>query len=101
MATDKPCVLFLCALPSTVQTSIAFTSIAKGNVAASVTSAAVSNLLGIALTPLLAGILLHAQGGAVPLSGIWKIVLMLLLPLAGHLLRCWRGCRQAAAIYHM
>jgi sodium/bile acid cotransporter 7 len=81
-------VLFLCALPSTVQTSIAFTSIAKGNVAASVTSAAVSNLLGIALTPLLAGILLHAQGGAVPLSGIWKIVLMLLLPfVAGHLMR--------------
>jgi solute carrier family 10 (sodium/bile acid cotransporter), member 7 len=81
-------VLFLCALPSTVQTSIAFTSIANGNVAASVTSAAVSNLLGIALTPLLAGILLHAQGGSVPLSGIWKIVLMLLLPFVmGHLLR--------------
>jgi solute carrier family 10 (sodium/bile acid cotransporter), member 7 len=81
-------VLFLCALPSTVQTSIAFTSIAKGNVAASVTSAALSNLLGIALTPLLAGLLLHAQGGAVPLSGIWKIVLQLLLPfVVGHLLR--------------
>jgi solute carrier family 10 (sodium/bile acid cotransporter), member 7 len=81
-------VLFLCALPSTVQTSIAFTSIARGNVAASVTSAALSNLLGIALTPLLAGLLLHAQGGAVPLSGIWKIVLMLLLPfVVGHLLR--------------
>jgi solute carrier family 10 (sodium/bile acid cotransporter), member 7 len=83
-------VLFLCALPSTVQTSIAFTSIARGNVAASVTSAAVSNLLGIALTPLLAGLLLHAQGGGVPLSGIWKIVLQLLLPfVVGHLLRPW------------
>jgi sodium/bile acid cotransporter 7 len=81
-------VLFLCALPSTVQTSIAFTSIAKGNVAASVASAALSNLLGIALTPLIAGLLLHAQGGAVPLSGIWKIVLQLLLPfVVGHLLR--------------
>ena len=63
-------VLFLCALPSTVQMSIALTSMAKGNVAASVTSAAASNLLGIALTPLIAGVLLHAQGGgAVPLSG--------------------------------
>ena len=85
-------VLFLCALPSTVQTSIAFTSIANGNVGASVASAALSNLLGIALTPLLAGLLLHAQGGAVPLSGIWKIVLQLLLPfVVGHLLRSKLG----------
>jgi solute carrier family 10 (sodium/bile acid cotransporter), member 7 len=82
-------VLFLCALPSTVQMSIAFTSMARGNVAASVTSAALSNLLGIALTPVIAGVLLHTQsGGAVPLSGIWKVVLQLLLPfVVGHLLR--------------
>ncbi|MET0282624.1 MAG: bile acid:sodium symporter family protein [Steroidobacteraceae bacterium] len=84
-------VLFLCALPSTVQMSIAFTSMARGNVAASVTSAAASNLLGIAFTPLIAGALLHAQGGGdVPLSGIWKVVLQLLLPfVVGHLLRPW------------
>jgi sodium/bile acid cotransporter 7 len=84
-------VLFLCALPSTVQMSIAFTSIARGNVATSVTSAAASNLLGILFTPLIAGALLHAQGGGgVPLSGIWKVVLQLLLPFAaGHLLRPW------------
>lgn len=82
-------VLFLCALPSTVQMSIAFTSMARGNVAASVTAAAASNLLGIVFTPLIAGALLHAQGsGSVPLSGIWKVVLQLLLPfLVGHLLR--------------
>jgi sodium/bile acid cotransporter 7 len=81
-------VLFLCALPSTVQMSIAFTSMARGNVAASVTSAAASNLLGIVLTPLLAGLLLHAQGGEVSLTGIWKVVKQLLLPfVAGHLLR--------------
>ena len=54
--------LFLCALPSTVQMSIAFTSMARGNVAASVTSAAASNLLGIVLTPLIVGVLLHVQG---------------------------------------
>ncbi|MEO8313493.1 MAG: bile acid:sodium symporter family protein [Pseudomonadota bacterium] len=82
-------VLFLCALPSTVQMSISFTSIAHGNVAASVTSAAASNLLGILLTPLIIGLLLHAQGdGAVSLSAIWKVVVQLLLPfIAGHLLR--------------
>ena len=80
--------LFLCALPSTVQTSIALASMARGNVAASVAAAAASNLLGIVITPLLAGLLLSARGGEVPLSGIWKIVLQLLLPFAaGHLLR--------------
>lgn len=81
-------VLFLCALPSTVQMSIAFTSMARGNVAASVASAAASNLLGVIITPLIAGALLQAQGdAAVPLSGIWKIVLQLLLPfVVGHLL---------------
>lgn len=83
-------VLFLCALPSTVQTSIAYTSMAQGNVAAAVASAAASNLLGIAATPLIAGLLLHTQGGAVPLSGIWKVVLQLLLPFVlGHALRPW------------
>jgi sodium/bile acid cotransporter 7 len=81
-------VLFLCALPSTVQMSIAFTSMARGNVAASVASAAASNLLGVFLTPLLAGALLQAQGDAgVPLNGIWKVVVQLLLPfVVGHLL---------------
>jgi sodium/bile acid cotransporter 7 len=85
-------VLFLCALPSTVQSSIAYTSMAQGNVAAAVASAAASNLLGIAATPLIAGLLLHTQGGEVPLSGIWKVVLQLLLPfVVGHALRPWLG----------
>jgi len=93
-------ILFLCALPSTVQMSIAFTSMARGNVAASVTSAAASNLLGIVLTPLLAGALLQAQGGEVSLAGIWKVVQQLLLPfVAGHLLRPlladWAARRKA------
>jgi sodium/bile acid cotransporter 7 len=83
-------VLFLCALPSTVQMSIAFTSMARGNVAAAVTSAAASNLIGIVLTPLIAGALLHVQGGNVSPAGIWKVVKVLLLPfVAGHLLRPW------------
>src|SRR3546814_943628 len=47
--------LFVCTLPSTVQSSIAFTSIAGGNVSAAVVSASMSNLLGIVLTPLLVG----------------------------------------------
>lgn len=81
-------VLFLATLPSTVQMSIALTSMAGGNVAASVAAAAASNLLGVIATPLVAGLLLSASGGGVPLSGIWKIVMQLLLPfIAGHLMR--------------
>ena len=55
--------LMLCVLPSTVQSSIAFTSIARGNVAAALCAATGSNLLGILLTPLLAGLLLSAHSG--------------------------------------
>jgi solute carrier family 10 (sodium/bile acid cotransporter), member 7 len=81
-------VLFLCALPSTVQSSIAFTSIARGNVAGTVASAATSNLLGIGLTPVIVGLMTHMHGATVSLSGIWHIVEQLLVPFAaGHLLR--------------
>ena len=47
--------LYVCMLPSTVQSSIAFTSMAGGNVAAAICSASVSSLLGVFLTPLLVG----------------------------------------------
>ncbi len=55
--------ILLCVLPSTVQSSIAFTSIARGNVPAALCAATASNLLGMALTPLLAGFLLRSHGG--------------------------------------
>ncbi|HEY0332811.1 MAG TPA: bile acid:sodium symporter family protein [Stenotrophomonas sp.] len=86
-------VLFLCALPSTVQSSIAFTSMAGGNVPAAVVSASLSSLLGVFLTPLLMGMLAGAQGGmAHPAQAIGQILLQLLVPfVAGHLLRPWIG----------
>jgi len=82
-------VLYLCLLPSTVQSSIAFTSIAKGNVAGAVVSASMSNLIGVFLTPLLVMLLLDTTGQAtVSASSILAIVLQLLVPfLAGQLLR--------------
>lgn len=81
--------LFLCCLPSTVQSSIAFTSIARGNVAAAVCAASASNLFGIFITPVLVSVLMHTQGGA---GGGWKsiqdIVVQLLLPfIVGQLAR--------------
>jgi sodium/bile acid cotransporter 7 len=83
--------LFLCLLPSTVQSSIAFTAIAHGNVAAAVCSASLSNLVGIFLTPALVALLMNLKGG-VSLDAVGAIVLQLLLPfLAGHFLRPWIG----------
>lgn len=87
--------LFLCTLPSTVQSSIAFTSVARGNVAAAVCSASASNFVGIFVTPLLVGTLIvqdaSAAGGS-SLHAIISIVEQLLLPfLAGQFLRPWIG----------
>jgi solute carrier family 10 (sodium/bile acid cotransporter), member 7 len=89
-------VLFLCALPSTVQSSIALTSIAQGNVAGAVCAATASGLMGLLLTPLLFGFMSHLYGGAIDLSGMWKILGELLLPfIVGHLLRPWIGAWAA------
>ncbi|MET4573942.1 sodium/bile acid cotransporter 7 [Stenotrophomonas rhizophila] len=84
-------VLFLCALPSTVQSSIAFTSLARGNVPAAVVSASLSSILGVFLTPLLLALLAGTAGGMHnPGQAILSIMLQLLLPfVAGHLLRPW------------
>jgi sodium/bile acid cotransporter 7 len=86
--------LFLCVLPSTVQSSIAFTSVARGNVPAAICAASASNLLGIFLTPLLVGVLVVANGGEghSSLDSILKIVYQLLLPfVAGQIARRWIG----------
>ena len=71
-----------------MQSSIAYTSMAGGNVAGAVAAAAFSNLIGVFLTPLLVSLLLEAQGAAISLAGIGKIVALLFLPfLLGHALR--------------
>ncbi|HVY35104.1 MAG TPA: bile acid:sodium symporter family protein [Caulobacteraceae bacterium] len=83
-------ILFLCLLPSTVQSSIAFTSIAGGNTPAAVCSATLSNVVGIFLTPVLVGLFMgaRAKGGGVSIGSIEAIALQLLLPfIAGHLSR--------------
>lgn len=89
-------VLFLCALPSTVQSSIALTSIAKGNVAGAVCAATASSLFGLVLTPLLFGLMSHVRGHGADISGIEQICVQLLLPfIAGHLARPWLGAWAA------
>ena len=86
-------VLYLCALPATVQSAIAFTSLARGNIPAAICSAAASSLLGIVLTPLLVMVLMGVQGDTGSnLDAVLKIVLQLLVPfVAGQLARRWIG----------
>ncbi|MDF9778178.1 bile acid:sodium symporter family protein [Pseudomonas baetica] len=85
--------LYLCALPATVQSAIAFTSLARGNIPAAICSAAASSLFGIFLTPLLVTLLLNVHGeGASTLDAIFKISVQLLLPfITGQIARRWIG----------
>lgn len=83
-------VLFLCVLPSTVQSAIAYSSVAGGNVAASVIAAAMSNLAGVVLTPLLFAALAQIGGAESDLSTIGRIAGLLLLPFVlGQIARHW------------
>jgi len=80
--------LFLTLVPSTIQSSIAFTSIARGNVPAAICAGSFSSLAGIVITPLLAAALLGNSGGGFSADSLVKIVLQLLVPFAaGQLLR--------------
>ncbi len=77
--------LYLCVLPSTVSTSVVLTSVAGGNTAAAILSAAFSNIAGVILTPLLVSLLMHATGrtGSGSLGHLLLAITMLtLLPFA-------------------
>lgn len=85
-------ILYMCALPATVQSAIAFTSLARGNIPAAICSAAASSLIGIFITPLLVIWMLGAEGDQTThtLEAIQKIVVQLLLPfIAGQIARRW------------
>ncbi len=85
--------LYLAALPGTVQSGIAFTSIARGNIPAAVCAASASSLVGILVTPLLVKMMLDADAGTTGmLEAVIRISLQLLLPfLVGHYMRRWIG----------
>jgi len=80
--------LFLCFLPSTVQSAVAFTSMARGNTAAAVCAATLSNLLGVFLTPMLVALVLTNRDGGIGAMQVIRIATQLVLPfVAGQLLR--------------
>lgn len=83
--------LFVSLLPSTVQSSVALTSVARGNVAGAITGATVSNVAGMGLTPLLV-LAVMGREGTTGLGGIRGVLLQLLLPfVVGQLLQRWAG----------
>ncbi|SFJ66053.1 bile acid:sodium symporter family protein [Cellulomonas sp. KH9] len=84
--------LYLAVLPSTVQSSVVMTSIARGNVAGAITGATISNVLGVLLTPLLVAALLGATGAGLDGGAVSGILLQLLLPfVVGQLVQPWIG----------
>lgn len=86
--------LYVCMLPSTVQSSIAFTSMAGGNVAAAICAASVSSLLGVFLTPLLVGLVWGGggNGGGVDCSTFLNICSIILVPFVmGQITQRWIG----------
>ncbi len=102
-------VLYLTLVPSTLNSSIAFTSIAKGNVSGAMVAASPSTMLGMALTPLLVVVmsatgLMNGVNGGVHIGGsqALDIVLQMLLPFVlGMLARAVIGQRIIALANHV
>jgi sodium/bile acid cotransporter 7 len=83
--------LYLTLLPSTVQSSVSFTSIAGGNVAGAVSAATISNIAGMVFTPLLVMLIMGASTG-VGWGSIVNVLTQLLIPfIIGQLLQPWAG----------
>lgn len=81
--------LYLCALPSTISSSVALTGSAGGNVPAAILNASMSSVFGIFMTPWLVSLVVGTGNGGIDLgSTLLDLCIMLLLPLVlGQLLR--------------
>jgi solute carrier family 10 (sodium/bile acid cotransporter), member 7 len=86
-------VFYLCALPSTVSSSVAMTAAARGNVAGAVFNATLSSLIGTFLTPMWVALVLTTSGHTMSLGPvILDLLCWLVLPLAvGQALHPWLG----------
>lgn len=82
---------YLAVLPGTVSSSVAMTSLARGNVPVAIFNATLSAFLGVFLTPILMAWYMQTTGQSLPLqSVIFKIVLLVLLPTAlGQIAHRW------------
>lgn len=80
---------YLLVLPSTISSSVAMTSIAKGNVPGAIFNASLSSILGVFITPLLIFVLVGIEGESGDAIGtIVSVAKLLILPMViGQLLR--------------
>jgi len=93
-------VFFLCALSSTISSSVAMTSLARGNVPAAVFDASLSGIMGMVITPMLIAMVRAVSGQPFPiLPAIADVAMTLLLPfavgqLARPLIARWLAARR-------
>ena len=82
-------VFYLCALPSTITSSVAMTALARGNLGGAIFNATLSGLIGMLITPVLVSLAMNTTGHSLPLlPSILSVLLTLLLPFAaGHILQ--------------
>ena len=72
---------YLAVLPSTVSSSVAMTSLARGNIPAAIFNASLSSIIGVFITPLMMAWYIHSSGGTMPLGHVLqKVMLLVLLP---------------------
>lgn len=92
---------FLCALPSTVSSSVALTAAARGNVPAALFNATLSSLLGVVLTPLWMSVVTAASAAAPDLLGVvvdlcrWVVLPLILGQVARPVLASWAARNKA------
>ena len=88
-------IFFLCALPSTVSSSVALTAAARGNVPGAVFNATLSSLLGVFLTPFWVALVLKSTGQAQSVLPViidlcqWLVLPLVLGQLSRPLLGAW------------
>lgn len=88
-------IFFLCALPSTVSSSVAMTAAARGNVAAALFNATISSLLGVVLTPLWVSAVTSTASRGIPLGSVvldlcrWLVLPLILGQLVRPVLAGW------------
>ncbi|SHO56865.1 bile acid:sodium symporter family protein [Vibrio quintilis] len=80
---------YLLVLPSTISSSVAMTSVGKGNVPGAIFNASLSSILGVFITPFLIQLFMGFEGVQLDLlASVISISKLLLLPMiAGQLLR--------------
>ncbi|MFB9136971.1 bile acid:sodium symporter [Vibrio sp. AK197] len=80
---------YLFALPSTISSSVAMTSVGKGNVPGAIFNASLSSVLGVFITPLLIQLFMGFEGAELDLmASVISIAKLLLIPMiVGQVLR--------------